>query len=185
MFFSGSGWEISQDQGKDEWSKAQRDFWWKLAPERSGPLTGAKVHLPKGQQPNRAAKITQEWLRDNVPEWPSQSPDLNPDPTFLERPENSCVATLPIQPDRAWEYLLRRMGETPQIQVCQACSVILKKTGVAAIGASTKCLIKGQNSYVNVIFQFLFVINLQRYLKPVFLCHYGVLCVDWWRGKTI
>ena len=35
----------------------------------------------------------------------------------LERPENSCAATLPIQPDRAREDLQRRMGETPQIQV--------------------------------------------------------------------
>uniref|UniRef100_A0A674F213 PPFIA binding protein 1b n=1 Tax=Salmo trutta TaxID=8032 RepID=A0A674F213_SALTR len=31
--------------------------------------------------------------------------------TSLERPENSCAATLPIQPDK-----------TPQMQVCQACS---------------------------------------------------------------
>ena len=28
-------------------------------------------------------------------------PELEPDQTSLERPENSCVATLPIQPDRA------------------------------------------------------------------------------------
>ena len=46
----------------------------------------------------------------------------------LERPEDSCAATLPIQPDRAWEDLQRRMGETPQIQVWQACSVITNKT---------------------------------------------------------
>ncbi|XP_029493714.2 phosphatidylinositol transfer protein beta isoform isoform X1 [Oncorhynchus nerka] len=51
---------------------------------------------------------------------------------------NSCAATLPIQPDRALEDLQRRMGETPQIQVCQACSVIPKKTVIAAIGDSTK-----------------------------------------------
>jgi hypothetical protein len=25
MFFSGRDWETSQDQGKDEWSKVQRD----------------------------------------------------------------------------------------------------------------------------------------------------------------
>ena len=28
-------------------------------------------------------------------------PGLEPDQTYLERPENSCVATLPIQPERA------------------------------------------------------------------------------------
>ncbi|XP_055751982.1 glucuronokinase with putative uridyl pyrophosphorylase isoform X2 [Salvelinus fontinalis] len=46
----------------------------------------------------------------------------------MERPETSCAGMLPIQPDRAREDLQRRMGETPQIQVCQACSVIPKKT---------------------------------------------------------
>ena len=50
-------------------------------------------------------------------------PGPEPDRTSLERPENSCAATLPIQPDSAWEDQQRRMGETPQIQVCQACSV--------------------------------------------------------------
>jgi hypothetical protein len=32
-------------------------------------------------------------------------PALEPDRTSLERPENSCTATLPIHPDRAWEDL--------------------------------------------------------------------------------
>uniref|UniRef100_A0AAZ3QEP8 Uncharacterized protein n=2 Tax=Oncorhynchus tshawytscha TaxID=74940 RepID=A0AAZ3QEP8_ONCTS len=52
------------------------------------------------------AKTTQEWLWDkslNVLEWPG----LEPDRTSLERPENSCTATFPIQPDRlrgsAWK----------------------------------------------------------------------------------
>ena len=54
---------------------------------------------------------------------------LEPDLTSLERPENSCAAKLPIQPDRALEDLQKgRMGETPQIQVCQTCSIIPKKT---------------------------------------------------------
>ena len=55
--------------------------------------------------------------------WVAQPPNR----TSLERLENSSAATLPIQLDRAWEDL-ERMGETPQIQVCQACSVIPKKT---------------------------------------------------------
>jgi hypothetical protein len=55
----------------------------------------------------------------------------------LERPENNCAATLPIQPDRAEEDQQRRMGETPQIQVCQPCSVKPKDV-IAAKGASTK-----------------------------------------------
>ena len=76
------------------------------------------------------AKPTQEWLWDKSEcPWVAQpETGLEPDRTSLERPENSCGATLPFQPDRSWEDLQRRMGETPQIQVCQACSVIPKKT---------------------------------------------------------
>jgi hypothetical protein len=40
-------------------------------------------------------------------------PRLQPDQTSLERHENSCAATLSLQPDRAQEDLQRRMGETP------------------------------------------------------------------------
>ena len=40
---------------------------------------------------------------------------------------DSCAVTLPIQPDRVWEDLERRMGKTPQIQVYQVC-IIPKKT---------------------------------------------------------
>jgi hypothetical protein len=36
----------------------------------------------------------------NAFEWPSQSLDLNRTKYPLERTENSCAATLPIQPDR-------------------------------------------------------------------------------------
>ena len=59
--------------------------------------------------------------------WVAQpEPGLEPD---LWRDLKIVVsATLPIQPDRVWEDLQRRMGETPKIQVCQACSVIPKKT---------------------------------------------------------
>jgi hypothetical protein len=35
------------------------------------------------------------------------------------------------------------MGEAPQIQVCQACSVIPKKAVIAAKGASTKYWVMG------------------------------------------
>ena len=48
MFFRGREWETSQDRGKDEGSRVQRD---PPAPERSGPQTGPKVHLPTGQRP--------------------------------------------------------------------------------------------------------------------------------------
>uniref|UniRef100_A0A673XTX0 General transcription factor IIF subunit 2 n=1 Tax=Salmo trutta TaxID=8032 RepID=A0A673XTX0_SALTR len=62
-------------------------------------------------QYSHTAKTTQEWLRDkslNVLECPSQRPHRNPDRTSLERPENVCAATLPIQPDR---YEKRKKAE--------------------------------------------------------------------------
>ena len=63
---------------------------------------------------------------DNDPKHTTKT--TQPDRTSLERPENGCLAMLTIQPDRALEERQRRMRETPQIQVCQACSVIPKKT---------------------------------------------------------
>ena len=64
----------------------------------------------------------------HVSEVAQPEPGLEPDSTSLQGPENSCATTLPIQPDRACEDLQGRRGETPQIQVCQACSTIPKKT---------------------------------------------------------
>ena len=59
-----------------------------------------------------------------------------------------------IQPDKAWEDLQRRMTENPQIQVCKACRIILKKAVITAKGASTKYWVKGLNTYVNASFSF-------------------------------
>ena len=102
MFFQWQGWETSQDPGKDERSKGQRDPWQKPAPECLGPQTRVKVHLPTGQwhyaysQDNAGVALGQvsEYL------WVAQP---EPGQTFLDRPENSCAATLPIQRNSAWE----------------------------------------------------------------------------------
>ncbi len=50
-FFSGRDWETGQGWGKAEWSKVQRYPQWKPVPQRSGPQTGPKVHLPTWQRP--------------------------------------------------------------------------------------------------------------------------------------
>ena len=93
-----------------------------------GPVR--RFTLQQDNDAKHTAKPMQEWLRQ-VSEcpWVAQpETGLESNQTSLERPENSCAATLPIHPDRAWEDLHRRMGETLQIQVCQACSIIPKKT---------------------------------------------------------
>ncbi|KAJ4926249.1 hypothetical protein JOQ06_008430 [Pogonophryne albipinna] len=58
--------------------------------------------LKQDNDPKHTATITKEWLQDksvNVLECLNRSPDLNP--ISLERSENGCAPTLPIQPDGA------------------------------------------------------------------------------------
>jgi hypothetical protein len=65
---------------------------------------------------------------------------LEPNLTSLERPGNSSAAMLPIQPDRAWEVLQRRIRETLQIQVVKLVVSYPRRLQavIAAKGASTK-----------------------------------------------
>ncbi len=97
--------------------------------------------------PKHTAKITKEWLRDNsvnVLEWPGQSPDLNTTEQ-LERSENWCTTSNLMVLERSckgeWEKPYKKL-------MCQACSIILKKTVIAAKGASTKYWAKAVNTYV-------------------------------------
>ena len=65
MFFSIWAWYTSQDRGKEERSKVQRDPWWKNAPKHLGPQTGWRFTFQQDNHPKHTAKTTQEWLRDN------------------------------------------------------------------------------------------------------------------------
>ena len=113
--------------------------------------------------------------------WVAQpEPGLKSDRTSLERPENSCAATLPIQPDRAWEVPQKRMGKTPKYRCAKFVASYRRRFDavIAAKGASTKYWVKGLKTYVNVISVFFkyTVANIEKHL--FLLCHYGVLCVD-------
>ena len=99
MFFSDGDWETSQDRGKDERSKVQRDPWWKPALRLGQRFTFQQDNDPKHSQDNTEVASGQV---SECP-WVAQTePGLEPDQTSLERPENICAAMLPIQPNRAW-----------------------------------------------------------------------------------
>ena len=172
-----------QDQGKDEWIKIQRHPWWQPAPERSGPQTGGEGSpsnrtMTPSTQPRqcRSGFGTSPWLSLSGPE-----PGLEPDLTFLERYEHLCAATLPIQPDTAWENLQRRMGETPQIQVCHACSVGMPKK-TRGCNRCKRCFNKVLRKGSEYLCKCHISVNKkikkeQTCLKPCF-CHYWILCVE-------
>ena len=100
-------------------SRGLRTSDWGRGLPSSRTMSLAQIQNKKGEASGQVSECP--WVA-------KPEPGLEPYWTPLERPENSCAAMLHIQPDRAWEDLQWRMGETPQIQVCQQCSVIPKKS---------------------------------------------------------
>ena len=63
-----------------------------------------RLIFQQNNDPKHTAKIMEEWFWDkslNVISVAQPESGLEPNQTSLERPENSCAAMLPIQPDRA------------------------------------------------------------------------------------
>uniref|UniRef100_A0A674ES87 Tc1-like transposase DDE domain-containing protein n=1 Tax=Salmo trutta TaxID=8032 RepID=A0A674ES87_SALTR len=89
---------------------------------------GQRFTFQQDNDPKHTAKTTQEWHRYkslNVLEWLSQSPGLNPI-EHLRRDLRIAVQRCSLSNLTELERIWRE--ETPQIQVCQACSVIHKRT---------------------------------------------------------
>ena len=96
MFFSGRDWILERIEGKMNGAKYREILDENLLPSAQDLSLGQRLTFQQDNNP----KSTEERLRDkslNVLKWPRLETDL----TSLERPENSCAATLPIQPDRA------------------------------------------------------------------------------------
>ena len=166
---------------------------------------GRRFTFQQDNAPKHTDKTTQEWLWDkslNVLEWHRQSPDLD-QIKHLWRPVNSCAATLPIKPERAWEDLQRRMGEFPKYRCAKLVASHPRrfKAVIAAKGASTKGLSKGSEYLCKCdISGFFFLYICKKNPENLFLlchyvvlwchcgvvwCHCGVLCVDWKKNDLI
>jgi hypothetical protein len=111
--------------------RRERERWTEQSTELLDAILLRTSDLGQGSPSNRTTTLTakprrrREWLRDKSQcPWETQlEPGLEPDRTSLAIPENGCAATLPIQTESLRGSAEKR-GEAPQIQVCQACSVI-------------------------------------------------------------
>jgi transposase len=139
---------------------------------------GRRFTFQQGNDLKHTAKTKQEWLRDkslNVLEWPSKSPDLN---LIQHLWRGLKIAVQRRSPSNLTE-LERICRETPQIQVCQACIVIPKKTlGCNLCQRCFNKVLSRRSEYLcKCDISVLFLIHLQTFLNLLLLGDYGVLCV--------
>lgn len=94
-------------------------------------------------EPKHTAKATNNWFKNNkviVLECPSQHSDLNSTGDFVTGLKKGCLFMIPMQPDRAWAVLQRRMRKIYWIDWIGLSAVI------AARSASTKYWMKVVNT---------------------------------------
>ena len=105
---------------------------------------------------------------------------LEPDQTSLERPENSCTPTLPIQPEL--ERICREeCKKFPKYRCAKLAASYPRRleAKIAAKGASTEYCINSLNIYVNVFFLYLYILICKNFKKPVFALWdivWGIVC---------
>ncbi len=76
--------------------------------------------------------------------------------TYLERSDNGCLPTVPIQSDRVWDDLQRRMTQNPLIQGYLSYP---NRFEASAKGASTQYWVKGLNTYAMWYFSLFFFLS--------------------------
>ena len=152
MFFSGRDRETSQDRGKDERCKVQRDPWWKPAPEHSGTQTGAKVHLPTGQRPTVITQPRQRRSGFGTSLWMSL---IGPARARTWTWSNICwdlkISVQRCSPSNLTELERIRKEELEKLPKYRCAKLVASypiriKVVIAAKGASTKCWVKGLNT---------------------------------------
>ena len=116
----------------------------------------------------------------NVLEWPSHSPNLNPNISGETWKSLCNDAPHPTWQSLRWSAEKNGRKSRNAGGAKLVASYPRRLEAVITIKcASTKYWVKGLNVYVNVIFQF------AKMSKNLFLlCHHGVWCVQWWGEKT-
>ncbi len=136
---------------------------------------GRRFTFQQDNDPKHTARVAYRQLCECS--WVAQpQPEIEPNQTFLEKPENVRL------PHPTWQSLrgeeMRRMADNCQMMICKACHIIPKKTW-GCKGALAKYWVKGMKTYAMYLFHFFFFLLIYEVVTFLFLlCPYGVRSVD-------